>query len=359
MINTNSYKSVMNYDDREAFFLDSYIEGRGESPVMSRIDFGKNVEIQANAYEVLELLQIGFALPIKVRVESSYRINFIHESHDSFFVFAISVTPHEMAGTVLTMDKLGDSSFFLASEFHSFQFYKDKIFKLLHGVLKITDDKPETNWALLNPNGNISYRSMPIKETPMEILPEAYPWISNPKEYIEEYLESKSPILIMTGPPGTGKSTFIRHIINQAKEFEVTSVYDEDVMRLDNLYINFISVPSKSILVVEDADRLLERRIEDQNTTMSKILNVSDGIIDLSMKKIIFTSNIENIKDVDQALIRPGRCHDILEFRDLNSEEARVLAGKIGMEPPSGAQTYPLSEVFNGKITPKAQKFGF
>ena len=365
MTSEKIYTSSLGYDDREAFFIDSVVDSMEGNPVMFRYNEQDEFDLDLNAYQIYDILRETWP-DLKVRSEAGSQVTFWRHNPkktNESLVFTFSVSSFMNKKGVLKEPKLKSVGIFIVCQFEKVQKILSIIEEKFGKYMTFEKERLETSWVQLQPNGSLSYRTMPIKETEIEIIPEAYPWIENPTDYINRYLKSSSPILILSGPPGTGKSTFIRHIINQApKEFEIYSVYDEDIMKRDDLYTNFISNSKEAMLVIEDADRLLERRIEDQNTTMSKILNVSDGIIDLTMKKILFTTNIENINDVDQALIRPGRCFDILEFRNLSKDEARILADKIGKDLPihrSPSMQYPISEIFNQKKAPQAQKFGF
>jgi ATP-dependent 26S proteasome regulatory subunit len=82
---------------------------------------------------------------------------------------------------------------------------------------------------------------------------------------------------------------------------------------------------------------------------MHRFLNASDGLISMKGKKIIFTTNIPNIGDIDDALIRPGRCFDILNFRNLTKLEAQVVVDEFytGEKPVLDKDKYSLAEVTN------------
>lgn len=120
---------------------------------------------------------------------------------------------------------------------------------------------------------------------------------------------------------------------------------------------------SSSFLVLEDADLLLKPR-SDGNTMMHKFLNVSDGLVSIQGKKIIFSTNLPNMKEVDPALIRKGRCHDVLHFDYLNLTQAKTLASKLELVYTfqEGKAIYSIAELFSGNIpdqvSPKS-KFGF
>jgi len=46
-------------------------------------------------------------------------------------------------------------------------------------------------------------------------------------------------------------------------------------------------------------------------------------------RKIIFSTNLPNVGDLDEALVRPGRCFARLYVRNLTAAEARELAKEL------------------------------
>jgi signal peptidase I len=173
----------------------------------------------------------------------------------------------------------------------------------------------------------------------------AYPWIQkNLIDYIDDYLNSDASVLILIGPPGTGKTTFIKNLIHRSGG-NAKVAYDEKVMMDDGLFAGFIDDDSR-FLVMEDADAFLQSRA-DGNTMMHKFLNVSDGLISASDKKMIFSTNLPNISDIDPALMRPGRCFDVVEFRPLTVSEAEVIIKETGKgQVPEGKTRVTLAELF-------------
>lgn len=103
---------------------------------------------------------------------------------------------------------------------------------------------------------------------------------------------------------------------------------DAKIIEDDNMYIDYIRGDFNAI-VLEDIDNHLKCRMEGNNT-MYKLLNASDGFIKTSNhKKIILTTNLPNTSDIDPALLREGRCFDVLKFRKLFSDEAIILLKKF------------------------------
>ena len=174
----------------------------------------------------------------------------------------------------------------------------------------------------------------------------AYPWIHKPiTKYIDAYLESDASVLVLIGPPGTGKTTFIKNLIHRSGA-NAKVAYDEKVMMDDGLFANFIDGDSR-FLVMEDADAFLQSR-SDGNTMMHKFLNVSDGLISAADKKLVFSTNLPNITDIDPALLRPGRCFDVVEFRPLTRDEAAAVIKETGTgRLPAGKTDITLAEIFS------------
>lgn len=184
--------------------------------------------------------------------------------------------------------------------------------------------------------------SVPLNYRPA--LKGAYPWLPKDIEsYIDDYMNSDASVLILLGPPGTGKTTFIKNLIHRSGA-NAKITYDEKVMSDDSLFAGFIEGEEK-FLIMEDADTFLASR-EDGNTMMHRFLNVSDGLISAKDKKLVFSTNLPSVRDVDSALMRPGRCFDVVEFRPLKRDEAEVVAAELGLVLPDGSE-FTLAEMFN------------
>lgn len=186
----------------------------------------------------------------------------------------------------------------------------------------------------------------------------AYPWLPAPlNEYIDGYLDSDASVLILIGPPGTGKTTFIKNIIHRSKS-DAKVTYDQRVMSGDGLFAQFIEDDSK-FLIMEDADAFLRTRT-DGNSMMHRFLNVSDGLISAADKKLVFSTNLPSIREVDEALMRPGRCYDVITFRALMRAEALNVAEELGVTLPDGAE-FTLAEICNHQpsSTPCTRRMGF
>ena len=195
-------------------------------------------------------------------------------------------------------------------------------------------------------------------------ITEMYPFLGDEsvENYYDRFLDSDASILLLIGPPGTGKTTFIRGLLHYAKKNAMVT-YDDKILERDYVFARFIEDDS-DVMVIEDADNFLKSRAEG-NTMMHRFLNVGDGLISMKGKKLIFSTNLPSVRDVDSALIRPGRCFDIVTFDNYTLEQAQKLAGKLGLtfeEKESKNDKYSLAEIFHKQknVSPKqTSSFGF
>jgi ATP-dependent 26S proteasome regulatory subunit len=151
-------------------------------------------------------------------------------------------------------------------------------------------------------------------------------------KFIARYLDAPETVLVLQGPPGTGKTRLIRGIlgeITRRKGEQAHALYTGDVRALasDEVFVKFIT-GGHDAFIVEDADHLLKPRA-DGNENLHRFLTIADGVVRAQGRKIVFSTNLPNVGDLDEALIRPGRCFARIYVRNLSVAEAKSLAEEI------------------------------
>jgi len=213
-------------------------------------------------------------------------------------------------------------------------------------------------WVYSSDGGSVN---VPLNRDRLPV-DEMYPFLGDESlgDYYDRYMASSANILLLIGPPGTGKTTFIRGLLAHTNSSAIVS-YDSGILEKDGFFARFIE-SDDNVMVLEDSDAFLKSR-SDGNTMMHRFLNVGDGLVTTKGKKMIFSTNLPSIRDVDSALVRPGRCFDIVTFDNLSYSEADKLAKRLGVVLPEIKDIYSIAEVFNqrteGMTTATNRKVGF
>ncbi|AFC21970.1 hypothetical protein GAP32_510 [Cronobacter phage vB_CsaM_GAP32] len=189
-----------------------------------------------------------------------------------------------------------------------------------------------------------------------------YPWFEfSPEELAQQFMDSTANVLVLYGDPGTGKTTFIKRMlmgVGFADNRSISVVDTPAVMQSPELVNNIYTSKHKDIFIFEDVDRHLYSR-EEGNDIMAGLLNAAEGLASPDVK-IIISTNIKNLSDIDSALIRPGRCFKTLEFVKLNKEQQIDVREFLQMETDSCTDDEKsLAEVMNDTVTDGMSGSGF
>lgn len=173
------------------------------------------------------------------------------------------------------------------------------------------------------------------------------------EDFIAKLSSRSHGLSIFEGSPGTGKTSYLRHLMGLLKDthrFYFIPTATMGVLSNPD-FIGFWAEQRRRhadrqfVVILEDSDAALMTRGVDNREQVSAILNLSDGMLaDFLRLQIICTINCK-AADIDQALLRPGRllCHRV--FRRLDYAQASLLAESLGRTLPT-ASDYSLAEIF-------------
>lgn len=183
------------------------------------------------------------------------------------------------------------------------------------------------------------------------------------KDLVNFIQDRNSGIAIIRGTPGVGKSFVLRHLITNcpANYILITNIVASQFA--DPAFVSFLLDNRNSIFILEDCEQLLMSREETFNNAISNILNMSDGLMsDIFNIKFICTFNAD-IKKIDDAILRKGRCFINYEFQPLCIEKSQKLLNKLGIKAKV-TKPMTLADIYNYNdsdcvVQPVSKKIGF
>jgi hypothetical protein len=107
------------------------------------------------------------------------------------------------------------------------------------------------------------------------------------------------------------------------------------------------------IAILEDAEELLLPRDAGTRDKVSNLLNLADGFLGDHLKLHVIATTNSPERQLDPALLRPGRLMGTREFRRLSRPEAQRLAKAKGLAL-SDQPDYSLAELYCGAASSPA-----
>lgn len=158
-----------------------------------------------------------------------------------------------------------------------------------------------------------------------------------------------SGLFLFHGVPGTGKTTYLKYLLHLVKK-KVIFISPKMAGNLNqHAMTEFLIDNQNSILVIEDAEKLIMSRNQYRNSDLAMLLNLTDGLLGESLGiQIIATFNTD-LKNVDIALLRKGRLRIIYEFKPLENYKTNALLRQQNHNFESDTPL-AIAEIFNFAI---------
>lgn len=205
-----------------------------------------------------------------------------------------------------------------------------EIAKVLKCIKFCKRTKPRSMEYIVAIRGGFTSMDLPIREQNIDINKQYNDDL--PDEEIRKHIQSNtSGIILLHGAPGTGKTSYIRHLaLTVPRRFVFLDKSMFGAMT-DASFIELLSKKKNATFVLEDCEDVLKDRTE-YNEAMSTILNLSDGILGDGFNiKFLCTFNCP-LDKIDSALTRKGRLKLKYEFRPLDKDKANALLKELGSD---------------------------
>lgn len=236
-------------------------------------------------------------------------------------------------------------------------FIEDILAQLQKFRVKIQPDRPEIMLIVQSSRG-LDTKSLDITKPKLNIEDNYNEDFLPIHQLILKRLKAKNDkgLVLLYGKPGTGKTSYIRYLIASVKK-NVIFLPPDMASNITNPGIISILIDNpNAIFVIEDAERIIVDRETEENSPVSALLNITDGLLADCLNIQIICSFNTDISKVDSALLRKGRLIAKYEFKELNVKKAQLLSTKLGFKNAIN-NSMILSDIYNqDEITFEADK---
>jgi hypothetical protein len=191
----------------------------------------------------------------------------------------------------------------------------------------------EINLISVGRNG-MELRSLEVKRTKLDLNLFYEDDFKEVNEVICKRLANNKDkgIVLLHGLPGTGKTTYLRYLIGKIKKriLFISPSVAEDIMNPD--FVKMLISNPNSVLIIEDAEKVIMDRKLSPNASVSNLLNISDGLLADFLNVQVICTFTQPLTMIDSALMRKGRLIAKYEFGKLGVAKAQCLSDHLGFD---------------------------
>lgn len=201
-----------------------------------------------------------------------------------------------------------------------------------NGIKKKVRREPAEINLIVKGHGGLELKAMEIKRTKLDVDLFYEDDFMPVHQTIIKRLNQKRDkgIVLLHGLPGTGKTSYLRYMVGKIKKKVLFLSPSAAGNLMDPDLIEILIDNPDSVLVVEDAENIIMDRKITNDSSVSNLLNISDGLLsDFLNVQLICTFN-SSLTLIDSALMRKGRLIARYEFGKLGIEKAQRLSNHFG-----------------------------
>lgn len=158
--------------------------------------------------------------------------------------------------------------------------------------------------------------------------------------------QDRSGLMLFSGNPGTGKSTFVKYITSQIDKKIIYLPSSTAEHLTDPGFLDFVIDCKNSIFLLEDAEKVIRSRESQDNTAVSNILNITDGLLGDCLNIFVIATFNTSRDQIDSALLRKGRLLFEHHFTELSPDKCNQIFKEIGSSRVTEVPL-TLAEIFN------------
>jgi ATPase family associated with various cellular activities (AAA) len=139
-------------------------------------------------------------------------------------------------------------------------------------------------------------------------------------------------IVLLHGLPGTGKTTYLRYLIGRIKKRVLFVSPDLANNIMNPEFMELLIDNPNCVVIIEDAENVIMDRKFSGNSSVSNLLNLSDGLLADCLNIQLVCSFNSDLSAIDSALLRKGRLIAKYEFKRLPVDKAQQLSKHMGFD---------------------------